>query len=88
MNLTREEQETVIRYDNANGMAVCYTYDKSLIRKLDAFCEKSTEISRTKSGEDFSEYTFPKTWLRVKMPRQLSDEQREILAERARKNFA
>lgn len=35
MNLTKYEQETIINYNNEEKTASIFTYDKSLIRKLD-----------------------------------------------------
>ena len=34
-NLTKYEQETIINYNNEEKTASIFTYDKSLIRKLD-----------------------------------------------------
>lgn len=34
MGLTREEQETIINYNNAESVACIYTCNKALMRKL------------------------------------------------------
>ena len=33
------------------------------------------------------EYTFPKKWIKVRAPKELSEEQRENMAKRARERF-
>lgn len=85
--LTRQEQETIVNYNQEDKTASCFTCDQSLIRKLDILCEKSSEIIVTKIGDGCKEYSFPKRWVKIKMPRQLSDEQRQKAAERAARNF-
>jgi len=81
MSLTRVEQETIILYNQEDKTAVCTTCDPSLKRKLDDLCEKSVEITKKTLSDDCEEYTFPRSWVKIKMPRQLTDEQRERLAE-------
>ena len=85
--LTKYEQETIINYNQEEGTAHCFTRDKALIHKLDDLCLKSTSIIVVREGDGYKEYTFPKKWVKVKMPRQLSDENRQKAAERARRNF-
>lgn len=87
MELTKYEQETIINYNQEGKTASCCTHDRALIRKLDAMCEKSSEIIVTRSGDGCKEYSFPKRWIKIKAPRQLSDEQRQKAAERAVRNF-
>lgn len=87
MKLSRAEQETIIRYDQEESTVVCFTSDPVLIRKLDKLYLESSEIQRTKQGDYFGEYVFPKKWLKVRMPRQLSDEKRSELSLRAKENF-
>lgn len=85
--LTKQEQETIVNYNQEDKAASCFTYDQSLIRRLDILCEKSSDIIVTKTGDGCKEYSFPKRWVKIKMPRQLSDEQRQKAAERAARNF-
>lgn len=81
-NLTKYEQETIINYNNEEKTATIFTYDRSLIRKLDKRLSDYPEITKTKSGDDFAEYILPKRWLKVGFPRQLTDEQRSAMSER------
>lgn len=87
MRLSRYEQETVITYNNEEKTATVYTCDKSLISKLDEMARKDSTIIETKRDEYSKTYELPKRYIKVKIPRQLSEEQRKTLAERARKNF-
>lgn len=84
MNLTKYEQETIINYNNEEKTASIFTYDKSLIRKLDKRLAEALDIKLIRRGEDFAEYNLPKKWIKVSFPRQYSDEQRAEMAERMR----
>lgn len=85
--LSRYEQETIINYNQEEQLASCYTHDKALIRKLDELAQKSSSITVIKTGDGVREYNFPKKWIKVQMPRQLSDEKRAELKLRAMNNF-
>lgn len=82
MNLTKYEQETIINYNNEEKTASIFTYDKSLIRKLDKRLAEMSDMKLIRRGEDFAEYSLPKKWIKVALPRQYSDEQRAEMAER------
>lgn len=84
MNLTKYEQETIINYNNEEKTASIFTYDKSLIRKLDKRLAEASDIKLIRRGEYFAEYSLPKKWIKVSFPRQYSDEQRAEMAERMR----
>lgn len=87
MNITKYEQETIYNYNQEEPLASCYTMDRALIRRLDALAEKRKEITLIRTGEGMREYTFPKKWIKVRAPKELSDEQRENMAKRARERF-
>lgn len=82
MNLTKYEQETIINYNNEEKTASIFTYDKSLIRKLDKRLAEMSDMKLIRRGEDFAEHSLPKKWIKVAFPRQYSDEQRAEMAER------
>lgn len=82
MNLTKYEQETIINYNNEEKTASIFTYDKSLIRKLDKRLAEMPDMKLIRRGEDFAEYSLPKKWIKVAFPRQYSDEQKAEMAER------
>lgn len=83
----RYEQETVINYNQEEDYAICYTHDAKLMRKLDKMCSKSSIITVKNEGEGSKTYTFPKKWIKVQFPREVSEEMRVKLADRARANF-
>ena len=87
MELTKYEMETIYNYNQEEPLASCYTMDKALIRRLDALAEKHNENTVVRSDEGVREYTFPKKWIKVRAPKELSDEQRENMAKRARERF-
>lgn len=79
---TKYEQETIFNYNQEEKTASCYTCDPALIRKLDRLIENGEAITVTRDGDGWREYKFPKSWLKVRPPRKLSDEQRQELANR------
>jgi len=81
-NLSRYEQETIITYNNEEKTANVYTYDKSLIRQINSRLSDFPDIKLIRNGEDWAEYSLPKNYIKVRFPRQISDEQRQAMAER------
>lgn len=82
MALSNYERETVILYNQEEPHATCNTYDRSLIRRLDALVQENEAITVLREGDGWKEYQFPRKWVKVRAPRKLSDEQRQELAER------
>ena len=87
MWLSKEEQETIIIFNEAEPSAIVETCNKKLRRKLDGLYEKSTSVIVEKSDDVSARYLIPKSWVKVQMPRQLSEEQRQKMASRAREIF-
>ena len=85
--LSRYERETVVTYNDEEPEATVYTCNRSLISKLDKLSEKDPAIIETKRDECSKTYKLPKRYINIKIPRQLSEEQRQKLAERAKSNF-
>lgn len=90
MNISKEERETIITYNEAEPVASVYTMNGALIRKLEGLVEsRPGEVRRVKTYPDGAqEYEVPKKWVRVNASRILSDAQREAAlknAEAARK---
>lgn len=80
--LTKEEQETVFLYNQASKECSVCTSDPALIRKLNALAEKDHCVVRTSETESFSEYRMPKRYLKVKAPRQYSNEEKQKMRDR------
>lgn len=87
MSLSRIEQETIILFNEEEKTATVETCNKRLKKQLDQYCAENVECSLVYENDDFAKYVCPKSWVKVKRPRQLSSEQREKLAARARENF-
>ena len=87
MQLTKYERETIINYNQQEHTVTCYTCDHALIRKLDKLSKVSSEIHEEKQDEFRKTYSFPKRWLKIKMPRQLTEEERQKRADRASIQF-
>lgn len=84
MVLSKYEQETLINYNNEEKLASIYTYDKTLMRKIDNKLSEYPDIKVVRRGDGWAEYSLPKKWIKVGFPRQLSDEQRAEMANRMR----
>lgn len=72
----------MINFNEAEKTASVYTFNKSLKKKLDALtAERPDEVQRTR--ENFSgeavEYIIPKTWIKIKPPRVMSEAQAAAL---------
>ncbi len=85
--LTRIEQETIITYNEQESTAEVDTCNKALINQLDGLCAKTSCITCVAEDEHGKRYILPKKWVKVKMPKQYSEEQRLKMAERARELF-
>lgn len=93
MALTNIERETIINFNAAEDTAEVYTADPVYIRKLDKLCEQfpdtykfMEELSSMRRRESKT-YSMPKRLVKFRSPvtREISEEQREALAERLRK---
>ena len=87
MKLSKAETETHISWTLDEKNATLYTNDPVWMRKIDKLCLSRSEVIETKRDEISKTYKFPRSWVKVIPPRQLSDEKRKELAERARRNF-
>lgn len=84
--MTRYEQETIILFNEESKELEIETPNKALQRRIENYGEIPRAVS-TFEGVTFKRYNLPKNWLRITKPRVLSDEQRQIYADRARRNF-
>ena len=87
MNIPGIERETVITYNEQEKVAVVYTCNPALIRKLDGLTTARPDecklLRRFPDGIGV-EYEVPKKWVKVSPPRFVSEETRAALSERAR----
>lgn len=84
--MTRQEQETVINFNEAESDAIVYTHNGALIRKLERLlAERPEQVRRGKSYTDGGmEYIIPKRWVKVNAGPILTEEERSRRSERAR----
>ena len=87
MNLSRYEKETVIIFNEEENTAIIGTYNERLKKRLSEFSSKSNDCCLVKEDDGYSKYQFPKSWIKINMPRQYSEEQLQKMAERARENL-
>lgn len=89
MNLSSIEQETIINYNQGEAEATVFTYDKALIRKLERLREKNPAVELLREEKTGAkEYRFPKRWLKVVPPRELSAEEKERLKRQGKAAYA
>lgn len=83
---TKEEQETIILYDNANKTASVYTCDRSLIKKLTKLMVSKDDITLERQDDESATFIVPRKWIKVQPPKQVNftEEQRALAAERLR----
>ena len=68
MKLSPAERETIILFSDADETASVYTYDRRLIKKLDALCRKCPEDvyeEKTRSSAGAKSYIVPKSCVSV-----------------------
>ena len=71
MKLSPAERETIILFSDADDTASVYTYDRRLIKKLDALCRKCPEEvyeEKTRSSAGAKSYIVPKSCVSVREP--------------------
>jgi len=82
-NLTKYEMETIINYNEEESIASIYTCSKVLIKKLDTYCKKRPDVYKTVKVDSPSKtYTVPKKYISVRLPKVLTEKQKEGLRER------
>lgn len=83
-NLTAQEKETIIIFNQADSEAIVTTYSKGLMRKLRAYASEYEEITCVSDNGEYAEYTIPKKLVAVRKPRNISEDERERLSQRAK----
>ncbi len=82
MNLTLQERETVILFNEAEKTASVYTHNLKFLQKLKQLQQDRPDDCRIKRNDTESraaEYIVPKKWIKIKAPRQLSEEEKARL---------
>lgn len=87
VKLTKREMETIILFNEEDKEATCYTCNKRLTRKLDDLSAQSPSVKLVREDLHGRTYTFPKKWVRVQMPRVISEEERLKMRERVKQTL-
>lgn len=82
--LTKIEQETIISFNDSEQGANYYTCNYKDIAKLEKLCLENSTIYRGCEEQYSKSYMFPKVWIKISPPRQLSDKRRQVLFEQMR----
>ena len=81
--LSNEERETIINVNDGDSIGSIYTCSKALIRKLDTYCKKRPDIYKLVEVDSPSKtYECPKKLISFRLPRVLTEKQKELLKER------
>lgn len=85
-NLKNIERETIYNFNEEEKTATIYTCNKSLIRKMDGLCKNYPNDCKIENQDEHSKtFIVPKKWIKPpRPPRQISEEQKEILILRMR----
>ncbi len=88
MNLTREEMETIIVFNEKDTTASVFTYRPSIKRQLDSLCaDRPDDVRKVKENtEGGVEYEVPKKWVKIRPSRILTEEQKLEVSERFKRN--
>lgn len=79
MRLSREEQETIICYNEAEQQASIYTHNMALRHRLERLAAERPEecrLEKTSHEGQAVDYIIPKSWVKVKPPRVASEAQK------------
>lgn len=87
-DLARWEKETIITFDEENDTAEVSTHNGKLKRALAKCSAKNNACYRKFSDDSQEVYICPKSYIKIRAPRELSEESKQKLADRARAGFA
>lgn len=89
MTLSREEQEVIFSSSRTEDMMECYTTDPTYMTKMDKLVAKNPELFKLIREDEVAKvYEFPKKLLTIRANfKQLSEEQRQAVADRFRKSW-
>lgn len=85
VQIKREELDTSICIDPLTKKAVVWSTIPVTVKKLYKLAEEHDEVSIDLDNEFGLGIAVPMTWVKVRPPRKISDEQRAAMAERMKK---
>lgn len=89
MKLSRYEQETIINFNADEKNATLYTLDRKVMKEMDELVRHYPDLYHLDGETDLDKiYSFPKSCIKYRKPRALSEVQREQARERMKRiNF-
>ena len=88
-NVTKEERETIVNFNEADDIAVIYTFNNDLKKRLAAFAKKYPDLCKlTVDDAEFGSVTYEihKSRVSIRLVAPYSEERRKAASERAKKN--
>jgi hypothetical protein len=78
MKLSRYEQETIINFNADEKNATLYTLDRKVMKEMDELVRHYPDLYHLDGETDLDKtYSFPKSCIKYRKPRALSEDQRE-----------
>lgn len=80
------ERETILRFDDESDVAHVNTFNRAFQRKLEKLLKENPEQVRLVNDYEKDNYdgiyvTIPKSWIRIRTPMKLTEQQRKKKAE-------
>ena len=88
-NVTKEERETIVNFNEAEDTAVLYTYNNDLKKRIAAFANKHPDICKlTVDDKEFGSVTYEiqKSRVSIRLVAPYSEERRRAASEYAKKH--
>ena len=88
-NVTKEERETIVNFNEAEDTAVIYTFNNDLKKRLAAFANKYPNLCKlTVNDADFGSVTYEiqKSRVSIRLIAPYSEERRKAASEFAKNN--
>jgi hypothetical protein len=86
--MSKYEMETIVNFNDEEATATIYTCNKAWMNRLSKFASLSPLITLTRTDEYSRTYKYPKSWVKIHLPKVISEEKRAEMAQRARERFA
>ena len=86
-NVTKEERETIVNYNEADDTAVIYTFNNGLKKRLASFAKKHPDLCRmTVDDVDYGSVTYEiqKSRVSIRLVAPYSEERRKAASEYAK----
>ena len=87
-NVTKEERETIVNFNEAEDTAVIYTFNNDLKKRLAAFAKKYPDLCRLESEDKkvgYQSYVIDKARLSIRITAPYSEERKNAARERAKR---